>query len=101
MEKHFTEPGISLNTVAEAVGYHAKYVSHLFKLRFGMGFTEYLRNMRVRHAVMLMENGVTCVKNVAFLSGFSDPLYFSKVFTKTVGVSPRDFIRGERNKTMF
>lgn len=101
MEKHFTEPGISLNTVAEAVGYHAKYVSHMFKQRFGMGFTEYLRNMRVRHAVMLMENGVTCVKNVAFLSGFSDPLYFSKVFTKTVGVSPRDFIRGEKAKTTF
>ena len=60
-----------------------------------MGFSEYLRLVRVKHAVMLIENGVTSVKNVASLSGFSDPLYFSKVFTESVGVSPSEYRRKE------
>ena len=64
-----------------------------------MGFTEYLRLMRVRHAMMLMESGVTCVKNVAFLSGFSDPLYFSKVFAKLIGMSPREYIHANGNRS--
>jgi len=93
MENHFTESDLSLDSVSDAAGYHAKYISYVFKKRFGTGFTEYLRLMRIKHAVMLMENGVTCIKNVAFLSGFSDPLYFSKVFAKSVGMSPRDYIR--------
>lgn len=91
LEKHFTDPGLSLGSVADAAGYNAKYLSHLFKKEFGMGFAEYLRLLRIKHAVMLIENGVTSVKNVALLSGFTDPLYFSRVFTDTMGVSPKNY----------
>ncbi len=91
LEENFTDPSLSLHTVAEAAGYNTKYLSHLFKKEFGMGFTEYLRGLRIKNAVMLMENGVTSVKNVAALSGFSDPLYFSRVFTEAVGISPKNY----------
>ena len=57
----------------------------------GLGYSEHLRNMRIKYAVSLLEHGIDSVKNVALLSGFSDPLYFSSVFKKTVGVSPRDY----------
>jgi len=93
MENRYTESELSLEMIADAVGYNSKYISRVFKRRFNMSFTEYLRLMRVKHAMMLMESGVTCVKNVAFLSGFSDPLYFSKVFTKLIGMSPREYIQ--------
>ncbi len=49
------------------------------KKQFGMGFAEYLRTLRIKHAVLLFEKGVTPVKNVALLCGFSDPLYPSDV----------------------
>jgi AraC-like DNA-binding protein len=47
-----------------------------------------------------MEEGVTSVKNVAILSGFRDPLYFSKVFAGSVGMSPKAYIQSieERKK---
>lgn len=91
LEEHFTEPTLTLAEVSDALGYSAKYLSALFKREMGSGFTEYLRLMRIRHGVMLMENGVTSIKNVACLCGFSDPLYFSKVFRETVGVSPKNY----------
>ena len=91
MEEHFTEHTLCLSSMAAVAGYHEKYLSHTFKKKFGMGFSEYLRLLRIKYAVMLIENGVTSVKNVAILSGFNDPLYFSKVFTEVVGVSPRQY----------
>ena len=93
LENNFTRRDLSLGEVAAAAGYHEKYLSHLFKKQFGMGFSEYLRLLRIKHAVALLENGVTSVKNVALLSGFSDPLYFSRVFTEALGVSPKNYLR--------
>lgn len=92
-QERFTDPSLSLSTLADAIGYDAKYVSSLFKKRTGIAYTHFLRDLRLKHAMFLMEQGVTNVKNVAFLSGFDDPLYFSKVFTASEGVSPRAYIQ--------
>lgn len=92
IEKHFTEPDLSLSSVACALGYNDKYLSHLLKTRLGAGFSEYLKNLRLRCAILLMRQGVSSVKNIAILSGFSDPLYFSKVFRQEFGASPREYI---------
>ena len=91
LEHHFTDPALTLAQVSDELGYNPKYLSALFKREMGSGFAQYLRLMRIRHAILLMENGVTSIKNVACLCGFSDPLYFSKVFREAVGVSPKDF----------
>lgn len=96
LDEHFTESTLTLSEIADAAGYHQKYLSSTFKKQFGMGISEYLRVLRIRYAVMMIENGVTSVKNVAALSGFSDPLYFSKVFTSTIGVSPSQYSRGRK-----
>jgi AraC-like DNA-binding protein len=95
-EGNFSDPNLSLAQLAIEWGYHVKYLSHRFKEYMGVGFARYLRNLRVKHAVFLFDHGVYAVKNVAFLCGFSDPLYFSKVFKETVGVSPKEYAaRGE------
>ena len=70
-----------------------KYLSESFKKRMGMGFSRYLKNLRVKHAVFLMEHGVVSIKNVAFLCGFRDPLYFSKVFRADMGISPKEYLQ--------
>ena len=56
-----------------------------------MGFNEYLKNIRIKHATFLFAHGINSVKNVAHLSGFSDPFYFSSVFKKEMGVSPKEY----------
>ena len=88
IEKEFSDSELSLATVAERLGYNPKYLSHAFKEKMGVGFSRYLRTVRINHAVFLMDHGVESVKNVAYLCGFSDPLYFSSIFKQTVGHSP-------------
>jgi len=90
---NFTDPDLSSSVIAEMMGYSPKYLSGVFKKKMGITYTEYLREMRIKHAVFLIENGVSSVKNVALLSGYRDALYFSKIFTKQIGISPKEYIK--------
>lgn len=83
VENHFTDVDLTLESISEALHYHPKYVSRLFKEAVGISFSEYLKNTRIQHAICLMEQGVTSVKNVALLSGFRSPFIFPTSFTKS------------------
>lgn len=98
IEENFNDPELSLGRIAEELSYNPKYLSHLFKAGTGVGFAEQLRTTRIRYAVSLFDHGIDSVRNVALLSGFSDPLYFSTVFKKVVGVSPREYLAAKGEK---
>ncbi len=90
-EERFVDPSLSVSLIAKELSYNPKYISHLFKEKMGMSYSEYLRMCRIKYAVSLFDAGLDSVKNIAYLSGFEDPLYFSTVFKKVVGVSPKDY----------
>ena len=91
-QRNFTDPALSISLIADELKYDQKYLSSVFKKKKGISYTKYLREMRIKHAIFLMEQGVVSVKNVAILSGFSDALYFSKIFTASEGISPKAYI---------
>ena len=91
-EEKFSDSELSLTSLSEELGYNTKYLSHFFKEKMGVGYSEYLRNIRIKYAVSLLEHGIDSVKNVALLSGYSDPLYFSTVFKKSTGLSPKEYV---------
>lgn len=90
-KERFSDPNLSIVIMSEELSYNPKYLSHIFKEEMGMKYTEYLRNMRLKFAVSLFDNGIDSVKNVALLSGFSDPLYFSTIFKKIMGKTPKEY----------
>ena len=93
LDEHYTDPELNLQTLSELFSYHYKYVSKMFARTVGMRFHEYLTNLRLSNAVRLIENGFLSVKEIAHMSGFSDALYFSKVFTRKNGMSPSEMIK--------
>lgn len=90
--KNFTDPGFSLSTLSQMMGYSTKYLSFFFKKNKGICYSQYIRDLRIKHSVFLMEQGITSVKNVALLSGFSDALYYSKIFKQEIGKTPTEHI---------
>ena len=85
-------PNFNLKVLAKKLNYNEKYISHVFKQHTKTGFVEYLRSLRIKNAISLFDMGLNSIKNVALLSGFDDPLYFSSVFKKEIGVSPKQYI---------
>jgi AraC-like DNA-binding protein len=94
-EERFRDPGLSVNVISEELFYNPKYLSHAFKKKTGVSYSDYLNSLRIKYAVSLFSHGLDSVKNVAALSGFSDPLYFSTVFKKYTGTSPSEYKKGE------
>ena len=92
-EQSFNDCELSISEIAEELSYNPKYLSHFFKERAGVTYSEFLRSVRLKYAISLFDHGIDSIKNVALLSGFSDPLYFSGVFKKSVGLSPKEYIK--------
>ena len=92
VEQNFSDSKLSLSTVSDALGYNHKYLSRIFKEDVGITFSEHLKTVRLQHAVFLIDQGVTSIKNIAFLSGYNDPFYFSNVFKQSIGISPSKYI---------
>ena len=98
VDDNYSSHDMSLDLAAAKLGYNKKYLSDLFKKELKITFTAYLRTVLIQNACYLIEQGVISVKKLAYLSGFSDPLYFSKVFKDVMGESPRSYIQKEKRR---
>ena len=93
IDDHFADSTLSLESISQEFSYSRKYLSFAFKQQFKVGISEYLTTVRINHACALMEQKYTSVKDIAYLCGFSEQLYFSRVFRKKMGVSPREHMK--------
>ena len=93
VDTHYYEKDITLRNVANMFSYTEKYLSHFFKSKMGIGFNEYVNNLRLQCALNLIDKGMRSISEIALKSGFSDPLYFSKCFKKKTGKSPSEYIK--------
>ena len=87
---HFNED-ISIQQIAEAVHLSPNYFSHVFKKAREESFTDYLNKFRVKKAKELLAKHIYKVYEIADMVGYSDYKYFSSVFKKITGVSPKEF----------
>ncbi|MCL2034856.1 MAG: response regulator [Oscillospiraceae bacterium] len=87
---------ISLETTAREFSFHPNYLSKLFKEETGGNFIDYLTDVRINRAKKLLKNVRYSIADVALKVGYSDAKYFAKVFKKSIGVSPKDYIGKNR-----
>ncbi len=86
------DKNLNLDMIAEASSYNKNYISTLFRQQENMTLISYITSLRLQLAVSLMENGHTSVKDISDMSGFSDSMYFAKVFRKYYSKSPSEYI---------
>ena len=92
IDDNYADPDLSCENISLHFSYNKKYISRLFKKNFRLGITEYIHTIRVNHACILIEKGLTNVGEIAEAVGFRDALYFSKVFKRQIGSSPKQYI---------
>lgn len=86
---------LQLNEIADAFGLSPAYLSVLFKKNTDIGFSEYVYTRKIEHAKKMLLSDDMKVYEVADALGFESAYYFSKVFKKVTGVSPREFIQAK------
>lgn len=95
VDLHYTDIGLDLKSVSTQFNYSPKYVSAAFVKLVKVSFSEYIRDLRMKHAETLLKGGLHNVREVAAACGYSDPLYFSKTFKKCFGMSPQNYIKNQ------
>lgn len=90
VKNHYREP-ITLGETASRLGLSSAYFSHRFVEAVGMGFSTYVRHVRLTAAANLLKSTELSVKEICYKTGFTDPNYFSGAFKEQFGVSPRRY----------
>ncbi len=84
---------ISLDTISAEFGLNKTYISRYFKECFNVGFNQYLTTIRLKNALLLMNDGRHSITDCALDSGFNSMRTFYRVFFKEFGCTPKDYIK--------
>ena len=95
INEHYTQEELSLGSVASAVDVSANYLSSVFSQNMQKTFTEYVTEKRMEKAKKLLRSSDDSTGKIASEVGYKDAHYFSYVFKKTQGCSPREFRSGK------
>lgn len=98
IERHYTDADLSLNEVAVQVNLSPSHFSMVFSHQTGETFTEYLTRLKIDKAKELLRTTTLKSFEISYQIGYNDPHYFSHVFKKRTGLSPRNFrVQGKIN----
>lgn len=82
---------IDMNMICQYVHYSRSYLSRAFKLQLDMTIQNFIRLTRINKSKSLLTETTLTILEVATSVGINDSLYFSKVFHKETGYSPKDY----------
>lgn len=83
---------LTLNDVSYSFNITPNYLSQLFKKHNDLGFNEYVTSCKINEAKRLMSDSSMKIYEISDKLGFESSFYFSKVFKKKEGVSPKEYI---------
>lgn len=91
IEEHYADSTLSVEDLCNHLNVSATYFSTMFKKAVGMSFVSYLTQVRLEHAVDLLNNTEDKSYIIAEKVGYTEPNYFSYVFKKKYGISPSKY----------
>jgi len=91
IKDNYTDPDISLISVANCVSISPNHFSALFKQKVGQTFIDYLTSTRIKKAMELLKTTSFKISEIAYDVGYNDAHYFSYMFKKITGYTPKDY----------
>ncbi len=92
IDKRYME-NLSLQDIADELGFSDTYTSKLFKKELGINFAQYLNDVRIQKAKELLEGTNKTLAEIAELTGYNDEKYFMRIFKKNVGITTKEYRR--------
>lgn len=82
---------LSVSQLADQLNCTADYLSWLFHRETGMTLNRFINLYRLKKAADLLKNTDYTISEIAWICGYKNPAYFSRVFSKEYSLPPRDF----------
>ena len=90
IDQHLAED-LSLAAISASFGKNASYLSNAFKKEAGETLTSYVSKQRIQASLRYFNTTDLSIAEVALEVGYTDYNYFSKIFKKYIGCSPREY----------
>lgn len=96
---HISSPTLSVDDLAEAMGYRRSIFFKKVKALTGQTPADYIRTLRMNRAAEMLREETVSVAEVAYQVGISEPHYFTRIFKQQFGISPKKYQQGNRPDT--
>lgn len=87
---------VTLSEIASYVGLSKSRFSYLFHKEFGETFSDYILKLKIDKAKELLNNTSYTISDIAYALSFYDQSYFTKVFKKITGNTPKNYLKTEK-----
>lgn len=84
---------LTITEIAQSVSLSDSHFSKIFRNKTGSSPLDYFINLKMQEAIRLLTNQSLRIKEVAFILGYKDSFYFSRIFTKHIGKNPKLFLK--------
>jgi AraC-like DNA-binding protein len=88
IQTHFTDPNLSLESIANHFGLSANYLGRTFRKEHHVSVADFINDIRLKQAASLLQSTSRTVQDISELSGYYNYKYFCTLFKKTFGVTP-------------
>lgn len=89
------ERTLTLQEISEEVRLSKSYLNSIFKSQTGHAPVDFFIRLKMQEACKLLKESTLYIYEVSIRVGYKDPYYFSRIFKKIVGVSPKEYASGE------
>ena len=96
--QNFANPNYELDSILRSAPYCLDYLCRLFRQEMHTTPHKYLADLRLQTAADILRMGSRSITEVARMCGHQDPLYFSRMFKKKYGCSPREYAKRSRQE---
>lgn len=87
---------ITNKKLAKECNISEEYFRKIFKKTYGISPKQYVTNMRINRAKLLLSEGTLKIKAISEQCGFSNQYHFCRFFKKKVGLTPTEFLKQNR-----
>ncbi len=91
MEEQMDNTELTIDEFAEKLMLSRTIFYRKLKSIIGLTPVDFIREIRIKRAVQLIDSGEYNFSQVAYMTGFNDPKYFSKCFKKVIGITPSEY----------
>ena len=99
VELHLSEASFNVEELVREMHISRSKLYLKIKALTGLSTSEFIRNIRLKRAIQLLEKSDYTIKEIMYMTGFNTASYFSKCFKKQYGVVPSEYLKQQETKS--
>jgi YesN/AraC family two-component response regulator len=100
LDKHLSDPDFRVESLSRHLGISRMQLYRKLQGLANQSPGEFIQKLRLKHSLILLNDGYDNIAQIAYQVGFSDPSYYARCFRKLYGESPSEYTKGQNKPSI-